>query len=387
MSCRMRYLVYQLKSLQRGFHNFGMRILCKKLPVGILVFFSGLTLHLEAVIPEKVIICTICRDVSPLLPELISDLESIGSLFQDYRIVAYENNSEDDTPSQLFRAKRNNPKISVKVEFLSDAELAKSIVNQKEGQYSMSEQRAVARNKALTMALTSFEPEFSYIICMDPNVKLTHPEELEAVFQQAANWDSIFAYKTDRNGKFNDWEAFRDKNFPFGPELMGNDWYEEKEHFSFQNDGSWYPVYSAFGGLAIYKRKAVENCRYSALVTRDLESVARKSLYEGLSERVPSVTRYFQSLEHITNLIYIDSPIPSLPKLSDVNCGVYITNMKVPIVWKMHGSSDRFPAVCEHVTLHASMYSQGYQRLFINSRLVCVERDSHYESHPSSGEL
>lgn len=71
-----------------------------------LIFLIVLVLQLEAVIPEKVVIVTVCRDVSDLLPEVINDLEKIGSLFQDYRIVAYENNSEDDTPSQLYRWKR-----------------------------------------------------------------------------------------------------------------------------------------------------------------------------------------------------------------------------------------------------------------------------------------
>lgn len=346
----------------------------------------ALFLQIEAVIPEKVILCTVCRDVSKHVPAMISDLEKIGSLFQDYRIVVYENNSEDDTPSQLYRWKRANPKVSLTVEFLSDAEFAKTIVNQTNGKFSRLEQRAQARNKALRMALSLFDEEFSYILCIDPTVKLSGLEEIKAIFQRPDNWDAVFAYRTDREGNFTDWGAFRDPFSLFGPEFMGDEWYREEKHFSLQKHEPWYPVYSAFGGFAIYKRKAIENCKYGAIANLDLELATRKWFFEALLRGSPSIDHYFQSLKSITNIVYIEPPRPNLPTLPDLNCGIYIVKEPFLLVWKMHGSFYQYPAVCEHVSLHASMYCLGFQRLFINPRLVSVERDSHYEFRPNQGE-
>lgn len=346
-------------------------------------FFTLLSLQLSAAIPEKVVICMICRDVGVYLSETIFELESIGSLFQDYRIVVYENNSEDDTPSQLYRWKRRNPKVSVTVNFISEAGFGDMIVNCTEGKFSRVEQRALARNRVLSAALSQFDKDFSYVLWFDANVKLQSLEEIVNTFKVREHWDAVFAYRIDAEENFADWSAFRDASRPFGPEIIGDRWYVEPKQFSLSKEDPWYPVYSAFGGCALYKRSALEHCRYEGLVTLSLEAAMRKWLFQSLAQYNPFVIGYLQSLEQIESFAYIKSPVPHLPLLPEGNCGVYISREPFLIVWRAHGTSHQYPTVCEHVSLHASMYYRGYDRLFINPRLVCVERDNHCASHPN----
>lgn len=348
-----------------------------------IVFFVLIHLQLSAVISDRVIICTICRDVSSYLPEMISQVEKIGALFQDYRVVVYENNSQDDTPSQLCRWKRSNPKVSVEVEFLSDVALEAMIVNMTEGKLSRGEQRAIARNKALTIALSQFGEEFSCVFWMDATVKLQSIEEIINIFSKSQDWDAVFAYGVDATGNFQDWFAFRDVCLSFGPELIGDAWYIEPKQFILSQNDPWYPVYSAFGGCAIYKRHALQDCRYNALVSQSLEAAVRRWFFWGLDQQCPSIHRYLQGLEGIDHLVYIECPHPNLPQLPKNNHGIYISKEPLIVVWKNHGTFHQYPEVCEHVSLHASMYCRGYQRLFIDPNFVCVERDNHYASHPN----
>ena len=58
----------------------------------------------RAVISEKVLICGVCKNVSETrLPFSIKIVEQIGALFEDYRVIIYENNSTDYTPTRLYK--------------------------------------------------------------------------------------------------------------------------------------------------------------------------------------------------------------------------------------------------------------------------------------------
>jgi hypothetical protein len=314
---------------------------------------------------------------------MIPYLENMGSLFEDYRIVAYENNSEDDTPSQLYRWKSTNPKVSISIEFLSIVEHEKTIINTIEGQFSKPEQRALARTKALMMALSNAYKEFSYVICIDLNVIPPSLEAVNETFQKCGSWDAVFAYRIDSNGNFRDQNAFRDPLLPLGPELLGDEWHEITKNFTLDEQNEWHPVYSAFGGCAIYKKAAIRNCKYEAIVTPCLGSVYRQWFFTGLDTNNQACKKYLQNLKEITNLVFIDSPHPNLPSLEQKSSGIIINEELFSLVWRTHSSAYQYPSVCEHVSFHASMHRHGYKNLFINPRLICVERDSHCASHPN----
>ena len=74
--------------------------------------------------------------------------------------------------------------------------------------------------------------------------------------------------------------AFRDQNYPFGPELLGSFFWNEVLNWPkglfWIGKEEWIPVYSAFGGLGIYKRESFLKSSYSGVMTLDLEKYYRK---------------------------------------------------------------------------------------------------------------
>lgn len=65
-----------------------------------------------------VIIAGLARNVSPFLPKTMARIEQLGRLFHDYSVVIFENDSTDDTISQLNAWASANPKVTVLSESL-----------------------------------------------------------------------------------------------------------------------------------------------------------------------------------------------------------------------------------------------------------------------------
>jgi hypothetical protein len=61
----------------------------------------------------KVVFCGLCRDVRPFLPRLVARLARLGAMFRDYRIVLYENDSEDATREFLTDWRAVNPRVEL----------------------------------------------------------------------------------------------------------------------------------------------------------------------------------------------------------------------------------------------------------------------------------
>ena len=255
--------------------------------------FSLFSVYVCGVIPEKVLICGVCRDIArDGLPTSIEIVEQIGALFDDYRVIIYENNSSDNTPNILKQWTQCNPKVFVKSESLSDADLAQAIINRNpDGQFFRPEAIARARNIVLDIALSNQYEEFPYIIWMDMDFKIfPRFEGIVEVFESNREWDAVFAYGIAApTSAYWDWYAFRDAESPLGPELLGMRWYRLPKEFALEQNSDWYPVYSAFGGYGIYKKSSIIGCRYSALVTEDLEKVARVIIDQGTSSSHPHI--------------------------------------------------------------------------------------------------
>ena len=69
---------------------------------------------------SRVVVCGLARDVSPYLPHLINLIETLGSMFMDYQIVIYENDSTDNTLEILETWADSNKKIHVLTDHLGD---------------------------------------------------------------------------------------------------------------------------------------------------------------------------------------------------------------------------------------------------------------------------
>jgi|GEM_PF-772255 hypothetical protein len=337
-----------------------------------LTFFIGLSLFnlLSAQIPHKVMICGVCRDVADRVPYSMRIMETIGNLFEDYRIIVYENNSKDATPRLLHDWQDRNPKVVALSEHIDKKTLEKIVINRlDDGHYYRPELISRARNIVLDRALSDSYKEFAYVIWIDMDFKLEpNYAGITEVFEATREWDAVFAYGTDPHHKFWDWYAFRDHRCPIGSELLGNAWWYLPKSLVLDSKSDWYPVYSAFGGCGIYKKDSIRDCQYSALVTEDL-ALFSQGVIEKYKHTNGIVQKYLKDTKNIKEYINLSHPSPQLPNITDPSIGFYTLNNH-GIVWKMSSFVYKYPSVCEHVTFHASMIIRGHDKLFINPRLA-----------------
>ncbi len=173
-----------------------MKVLMFRFPLLILcAVFS----YAQAKLPEKVVICGVCKDVEGRLQSTMHIMEKIGGLFEDYRILVYENNSKDHTPGILKRWSLTNPKVIVRCEWCDDKYFSHTIVNREfRNQFARTERIARARNIVQEIAMGPEYEEFPYIIWIDMDFKTMPPlEAIVEVFESDREWDAVFAYGID----------------------------------------------------------------------------------------------------------------------------------------------------------------------------------------------
>ncbi len=274
---------------------------------------------------EKILICGICRDVENALPNMKKNVERLGGVFDDYRVVIYENNSRDRTAQMLENWAVENPKVCFKSECLEELSLVRTV------------DIANARNRLLDLIQSlDLQKEYKILVMSDFDFLCPWPiDEMVQSIHDDRDWDAICA-----NGVYSmsdpfywDRYAFRSIEYPYGPEIIGDSWWwEDVNHRVYFDGDDFVAVFSAFGGFAIYKTEAILKCRYSGVVIDELKMFYR----EILGADVPLIRNTYW--EH-----------PADPEV--VTC-------------------------CEHVSLYASMMLHGFDKIFINPRMIIYYHES-----------
>ena len=212
--------------------------------------------------------------------------------------------------------------------------------------------------------------DYTYVIWLDMDFKIApNLEGIYELFKGTRDWDAVFAYGIDPPGTYWDWYAFRDKAEPLGSETLGNTWWYLPKTFKLNKHDSWYPVYSAFGGCGIYKKSSIEGCRYSAVVTKDLEDLTKKILVE-TDPSNKSIQIYYDLLKKTSTFVNLFEAKTGLDPITDPAVGIFLSQDQNAPVFRMSSFVYQYPSVCEHVTFHASMIMRGHGKLFINPRIV-----------------
>ncbi len=329
---------------------------------------------MASTIQDKVLICGICRNVEKSVPNDIASMEKLGSHFSDYRVIIYENNSSDRTV-ELMRAWAQ---CNAKVLFLSENLTKQQALD-------ASPMKAIerfvliarARNKVLDVIMKEEYEDYKYVILAD--LDFTHPWDIANIIDTIENpeheFDAVFA-----NGHY-DVLAFRNEEFPIGYELLGNPYWNlinrtrASASFKkiFDKSSRWTRVYSAFGGIGIYKREAMKGCRYSGTVTKDLE----RCLIEWV--KIPNGFLLKEYQEMLTKYPILDITTERLYKLhpsyTPIGMRLFNEHGLGQIAYFSCKTSQSLPCTCEHITFHASMLIKGSNRIYINPRITVINPD------------
>lgn len=339
----------------------------------ISAFFCSILFFAPAyptVIQEKVLICGVGRNVEQAVPNTIASAEKLGSQFLDYRVIIYENNSKDKTKELFQKWAQDNPRVIFSCEHVRQKALASQLSMKK---VSRTEAIARARNKVLDIAMRDTYSDFKYVVWVD--IDFLTPWDVsnivDTILHPEQEWDAVLA-----NGAY-DLFALRTPMFPIGFELIGMYYWDHldeiRSRFNLDKEGPWVPVYSAFGGVGIYKRDAIKSCRYSGVVTKDLEHMMLLWLKDAETKEEICFMQEYQRLLKTTEIMDLkDSYFAKRKSHPAEVIGLRLHNEYGlgKIVWFSCTRHFTLPSTCEHIPFHASMARKGHGKIFINPRLI-----------------
>lgn len=207
---------------------------------------------------RSVVIAGLARDVAPVLGKTMARIERTGAMFSDYKVVIFENDSKDNTAKQLEQWAQANAAVTVVSERRGDP------VNPGLRCLNRAERMAVYRNKYRELIADKYS-DYDYVIVIDTDLPGGWSYDgICNTFGQDVDWDFVgsnglvaknFEGTANRLLYYDAW-AFRweDSWSPVTPVSINNK--------SWPRGEPMLKVNSAFGGLGIYKTKAMSIAKY-----------------------------------------------------------------------------------------------------------------------------
>ncbi len=318
---------------------------------------------------EKILICGVCQNIAKKLPFIMQAMTDCGKAYDDYRIIIYENNSKDYTGHMLRLWMKNDPKVIVLSENLTASELIEKCPS---GNINRTDVIAMARNRTLKEAMRKSYDGFDYVIMAD--MDFGELWDIDAILATTSRkdieWDGVFANGLLWDGRFYDVFAYRAEDHPMGPELLGNWWWHNHGWFTIPKEDPWVPVYSAFNGLAIYKRNSLKGSWYSGSVNLDVELAFRNWLEKAKEQDHPYIEAHEEIISQLPTHTLAEVTKKDGRQQLPETFGFVFEKGPSNIVWVNHHAKRKLPELCEHIALHASMANKGFGKLYINPSLI-----------------
>jgi hypothetical protein len=242
-------------------------------------------------IDKSVIICALARDCSDALKSNIPRIDRLRSFFRSSEVVVIENDSKDSTKETLLEWQRN----SLDIHLLMDDHRTETLKNRDKNNRNPGtsvdriQKMSTYRNQYLTW-LDKNGKNPDYVIIVDIDVLSFSIEGiLNSIIYAPANWGGLFAngYTDSRirskifHRLYHDLYAFSEKKPISGTYLTHAEMFKNSKAINRKlKSSSYLPVFSAFGGIGIYKFEAIKGLRYEAIKNND-------KLMEAVCEHIP----------------------------------------------------------------------------------------------------
>lgn len=224
---------------------------------------------------SKIIICSITRDCARNLIKNIKVVNELCDLSKEYFIIVFENDSKDNTKDVLRKWANERDNIYISLIDLNigntipDSESTNSNPYYSKGRI---EKMAMYRNQYMDY-LDKMNVVGDFIIVVDLDVANINLDGIIHSFGQDREWDAISANGISLSPKisrrYHDTYALVEsgfQNISQTEETIKNNQYR----FSFLKKGlTLFQVFSAYGGLIIYRYEVVKGLRYIVLPNDD----------------------------------------------------------------------------------------------------------------------
>jgi hypothetical protein len=223
---------------------------------------------------SKIVICSLARNISDIFEKSKSRLEYIGSFFNEYKIILFENDSYDDSRELLksWTHSNNNVILLECCDFTNCDCKLKTKTGYEYGSFSKERLSKMAfyRQQYLNFVNKYFK-NFDYMLVVD--FDLNGCINVNGLFDSIAKeeWGAIFC-----NGRISIPGLFGLKTFPYDSiaVLFMEDDYNIKSYDFIETinktlkmeyngyNSHYYEIKSAFNGYGLYKIKNLEGCSY-----------------------------------------------------------------------------------------------------------------------------
>jgi hypothetical protein len=237
------------------------------------------------------------------------------------------------------------------------------------------EQIAHARNRLLGILEADTGPrsnsKYAMMIDMDNPVPFPVNAILKCIARDPDGFDALVCNGLNPFGHMYDTYAYRDAQFPFGPEIMREAFWSGQHQCHVQTAVHYktllqsrqmkhnpallpyVPISSGFNGLCIFRREAIKGLLYSAIPTEEMNAE-----YKLLNCIPPLAKNANTHLNGGSVGMYLFPNDNHTPNAEDKG------------IFYFHNSGYNFPVVCEHVPFFAGMRARNYRRIYLCTDLV-----------------
>jgi hypothetical protein len=207
---------------------------------------------------SRTVICGLARNIATHLPGTMARIERLGSMFADYRVLVYENDSTDATPAILNRWGAANHRLTA--------------ISQRRGKQLYGSVRCPHRGNDMAeyrnrchREVQDRWPDFDYVCLLDMDLVGGFSYDGIAHSFGSQPWDFVGSNgiiyqrrKLDLNRSLH-YDVWAFRHFGSYEELDGT----EGNLMSWCRGDALVPVYSCFGGLGLYRMPAWLSAEYS----------------------------------------------------------------------------------------------------------------------------
>lgn len=223
---------------------------------------------------SSVAICSIVRNSYRGLMKNIPVVEQLRLHFKHSHVIVFENDSTDMTKTILEKWGKTSKNVNVNCQDFGEKTIPKDDINGFNKYFSAFRISKMARyrNQYLEV-LEGMKNSFDYVIVIDLDIEKFSIEGIAHSFGLANYWDAITANGYSYSPSFR--KRYHDTYALVGPGEVSS---IQNEKTIFENQKKWaglkhgdklVPVYSAFGGLAIYRYDAIAKRRYEVIKNND----------------------------------------------------------------------------------------------------------------------
>lgn len=244
---------------------------------------------------KTIIVCGIVRDAERGLRHNMPVIERVVEKFRSYNIILFENDSSDSTKEVLNHWQSiigdRLVIVSEDIGMKAVTPIAREVNSNPFYSYMRINKMAELRNQYMSY-IESNSLIADYLMVVDLDVVNISMDGIMSSFEMGVEWDAVtangYSLSPKLRRRYHDSYALAEYGDEINPQTEGKILRMSEKYASLHPGDDPVRVFSAFGGLAIYRFDAVAGLRYSAIPNDDSRVEVRCehfSIYKQMAER------------------------------------------------------------------------------------------------------